>query len=323
MSWADAQSYNYGDDQNISFFINCTRIGESYTLEYFVYDITNSVNYVASGSYSWSATDVWEDWSDIVTGLNPGDYCVLTNLYQANVYLTDDGGINCFTVVGTTVNSPPTLVATQQALIAYAGNPLDCYANGMVFFDPDNDPDNSNIDWYVNGISVASGIQAILPAGTVAVGDTLYCEATAHDGITSGNTLQRHYYVVPSNNTAPTVSGVTISPTSPEETDPLTCSYTYNDVEMDPDASIVVWSINGVATTTQGTTLSSGYVAGDFVTCSVTAFDGFTSGNTATGTVLVLSPGTSGGSTPTIGVLGTLAVLSVAFVLVSRKEFEE
>jgi len=324
MSWSDAQTYNYGDNQNISFYVNCTRTGEAYTLEYYVYDITNTANYVASGSYSWTASGVWHSWSDDVYGLNPGDYCVLTNLYQAGNYLTDDGGINCFTVVGTTANTPPTLVATQQALIAYAGDPLDCYANGMVFNDPDNDPDNSNIEWYVNGNSVASGVQTILPAGSVSLGDTLYCEATAHDGITSGNTLQRHYYVVPSNNTAPTVSAITISPTSPEESDPLTCSYTYNDPENDPDASIVVWSINGVATTTQGTTLSSGYVAGDFVTCSVTAFDGSSLGNTGTGTVLVFSSGSSGGgSTPTIGVLGTLAVLCVAFVLVSRKEFEE
>jgi hypothetical protein len=37
--------------------------------------------------------------------------------------------------------------------------------------------------------------------------------------------------------------------------------------------------------------------------------------------VLIMSPG--GGSTPTIGVLGTLAVLSVAFILISRKELED
>ena len=324
MSWSDAQTYNYGDSQNISFYVNCTRTGEAYTLEYFIWDGSADANYVASGSYSWTASGVWHSWSDYVYGLDPGDWCVYTNLLQAGNYLTNDGGINCFTVVETTGNTPPTLVAAQQALIAYAGDPLDCYANGMVFNDPDNDPDNSNIEWYVNGNSVVSGVQTILPAGSVSLGDTLYCEATAHDGTTSGNTLQRHYYVVPSNNTAPTVSAITISPTSPEESDPLTCSYTYNDPESDPDASIVVWSINGVATTTQGTTLSSGYATGDFVTCSVTAFDGSSIGNTGTGTVLVFSPGSSGGgSTPTIGVLGTLAVLCVAFVLVSRKEFEE
>ena len=320
-SWSDAQTYNYGDSQNLTFYVNCTRIGQSYMLEYHVYDITNSANPVAAGSYSWLATMTYQSWNDIVIGLDAGDYCVKTNLYQSGNYLTDDGGTTCFTVVGTSVNTPPTLTAPQQALVAYAGDPLDCYANGMVFIDPDNDPDNSNIEWFVNGNSVASGVQAILPAGSVSLGNSLYCEATAHDGITSGNTLQRYYYVVPSNNTAPTVSDITISPTSPEESDTLTCSYTYNDPDNDPDASMVVWSINGVATTTQGTSLDSGYVAGDFVTCSVTAFDGTSAGNTGTGTVLVMTTG--GGSTPTIGVLGTLAVLSVAFVLVSRKEIEE
>ena len=76
MSWSDAQTYNYGDSQNISFYVNCTRTGEAYTLEYYVYDITNSANYVASGSYSWTASGVWHSWSDDVYGLNPGDYCV-------------------------------------------------------------------------------------------------------------------------------------------------------------------------------------------------------------------------------------------------------
>ena len=323
MSWSDAQSYNYGDDQNMSFYVNCTRIGESYTLEYYVYDITDPNNYVSSGMYSWTAATTWEAWNDIVTGLSPGEYCVLTNLYQANVYLTS--GYNyiphCFEVIGTSVNSPPTLTQTTQALVAYAADPLNCYDNGMTYSDPDNDPDQSIITWFVNNAQIATGVQAPLPYGTVAVGDQLHCEAVAHDGFAAGNTLIRSYYVLPANNTAPSISAVTISPTSPQETDTLTCSYTYTDPDNDPDASILIWSINGVATTTQGSTLSSGYVAGDFVTCSVTAFDGSYAGNTGTGTVLVMTSG--GGSTPTIGVFGTLAVLSVAFILVSRKEVEE
>ena len=323
MSWSDAQTYNYGEDQNMSFYVNCTRIGESYTLEYFVYDITAPSNVAASGTYSWMATNIWEGWNDVVTGLLPGDYCVDTDLYQANIYLTSGYSFtpHCFDVTGVSVNSPPTLTQTLQALVAYADDPLNCYDNGMVYSDPNNDPDQSIITWFVNNAQVATGVQALLPAGTVSVGDQLSCEATAHDGFIAGNTLTRSYYVLPANNTAPSVSAITISPTSPEETDTLTCTYTYTDPENDPDASIVIWSINGVATTTQGTTLSSGYSTADFVTCSVTAYDGSYAGNTGTGTVLIMSPG--GGSTPTIGVIGTLAVLSVAFILISRKELED
>ena len=323
MSWSDAQTYNYGEDQNMSFYVNCTRIGESYTLEYFVYDITAPSNVAASGTYSWMATNIWEGWNDVVTGLLPGDYCVDTDLYQANIYLTSGYSFtpHCFDVTGVSVNSPPTLTQTLQALVAYADDPLNCYDNGMVYSDPNNDPDQSIITWFVNNAQVATGVQALLPAGTVSVGDQLSCEATAHDGFAAGNTLTRSYYVLPANNTAPSVSAITISPTSPEETDTLTCTYTYTDPENDPDASIVIWSINGVATTTQGTTLSSGYSTADFVTCSVTAYDGSYAGNTGTGTVLIMSPG--GGSTPTIGVIGTLAVLSVAFILISRKELED
>jgi hypothetical protein len=323
MSWSDAQSYNYGEDQNMSFYVNCTRIGESYSLEYFVYDITAPNNFVASGVYSWSATNIWESWNDVVTGLLPGEYCVDADLYQANIYLTSSYTFtpHCFEVIGVSVNSPPTLTQTLQALVAYADDPLDCYANGMTYSDPNADPDQSIITWFVNNAQVATGVQALLPSGSVSTGDQLNCEAVAHDGFAAGNTLTRSYYVLPSNNTAPSVSAITISPTSPGETDPITCTYTYTDPDNDPDASIVIWSINGVATTPQGTTLSSGYSAGDFVTCSVTAFDGSSAGNTGTGTVLVLTQG--GGSTPTIGVIGTLAILSAAFVLISRKELED
>ena len=322
-SWSDAQTYNYGEDQNMSFYVNCTRIGESYSLEYFVYETSAPNNFVATGVYSWTATNIWEGWNDIVTGLLPGNYCVDTDLYQANVYLTSGYSFypHCFDVTGVSVNSPPTLTQTSQALVAYADDPLNCYDNGMSYSDPNNDPDQSVITWFVNNAQVATGVQALLPAGTVSFGDQLSCEATAHDGFMAGNTVTRSYYVLPSNNSAPTVSAITISPTSPEETDTLTCTYTYTDPDNDPDASIVIWSINGVATTTQGATLSTGYTTADFVTCSVTAFDGSSAGNTGTGTVLIMSPG--GGSTPTIGVLGTLAVLSVAFILISRKELED
>ena len=81
--------------------------------------------------------------------------------------------------------------------------------------------------------------------------------------------------VIPANNTAPTVSAVTISPTSPEEGDTLTCSYIYNDPENDPDASLIQWSVNGVVIPTATTnSISTGFAAGDFVTCTVTASDG-------------------------------------------------
>ena len=324
-SWMDASTYANGDDQDATFYVNCTRTGADYTLEYYVFEV-GSTNYVLSGMFTWIATSTNINFYDTFTGLGPGDYCVLANLYEANVFLTDNGGTTCFTITGTAVNSPPTISYTLQIPVAYSGDALDCYAQGATYSDPDNDPDQSIFTWNVNNVQITTGIlNNILPAGSFVVGDIVHCEAIAHDGMAQGNTMNRYYFVQPPNNTAPSVSNVVISPTSPTETDTLTCSYIYNDPDMDPDASTIQWSVNGVAIAGATTdTLSSGYATADFVTCAVTAFDGTVSGNTGTMSILIMSSASSGGGgLPSIGVVGTIAAISAGFIFAIRREDDE
>ena len=324
-SWMDASTYANGDDQDATFYVNCTRTGADYTLEYYVFEV-GSTNYVLSGMFTWIATSTNINFYDTFTGLGPGDYCVLANLYEANVFLTDNGGTTCFTITGTAVNSPPTISYTLQIPVAYSGDALDCYAQGATYSDPDNDPDQSIFTWNVNNVQITTGIlNNIIPAGSFVVGDIVHCEAIAHDGMAQGNTMNRYYFVQPPNNTAPSVSNVVISPTSPTETDTLTCSYIYNDPDMDPDASTIQWSVNGVAIAGATTdTLSSGYATADFVTCAVTAFDGTVSGNTGTMSILIMSSASSGGGgLPSIGVVGTIAAISAGFIFAIRREDDE
>ena len=324
-SWMDASTYANGDDQDATFYVNCTRTGADYTLEYNVFEV-GSTNYVLSGMFTWIATSTNINFYDTFTGLGPGDYCVLANLYEANVFLTDNGGTTCFTITGTAVNSPPTISYTLQIPVAYSGDALDCYAQGATYSDPDNDPDQSIFTWNVNNVQITTGIlNNILPAGSFVVGDIVHCEAIAHDGMAQGNTMNRYYFVQPPNNTAPSVSNVVISPTSPTETDTLTCTYIYNDPDMDPDASTIQWSVNGVAIAGATTdTLSSGYATADFVTCAVTAFDGTVSGNTGTMSILIMSSASSGGGgLPSIGVVGTIAAISAGFIFAIRREDDE
>jgi hypothetical protein len=324
-SWMDASTYANGDDQDATFYVNCTRTGADYTLEYYVFEV-GSTNYVLSGMYTWVANSININFYDTFTGLGPGDYCVLANLYEANVFLTDNGGTTCFTITGTAVNSPPTISYTLQIPVAYSGDALDCYAQGATYSDPDNDPDQSIFTWNVNNVQITTGIlNNILPAGSFVVGDIVHCEAIAHDGMAQGNTMNRYYFVQPPNNTAPSVSNVLITPPSPVATDTLTCSYTYSDPDMDPDASLIQWSINGVAIAGATTdTLSSGYATADFVTCAVTAFDGTVSGNTGTMSILIMSSASSGGGgLPSVGVVGTIAAIAIGFIFTTRREDEE
>ena len=324
-SWMDASTYANGDDQDATFYVNCTRTGADYTLEYYVFEV-GSTNYVLSGMYTWVANSVNINFYDTFTGLGPGDYCVLANLYESNVFLTDNGGTTCFTITGTAVNSPPSIAYTLQIPVAYSGDALDCYSQGAYYSDPDNDPDQSIFTWNVNNVQISTGIlNNIIPAGSFVVGDIVHCEAIAHDGMAQGNTMNRYYFVQPPNNTAPSVSNVIITPASPIETDTLTCSYTYSDPDMDPDASLIQWSINGVAVSGATTdTLSSGYATADFITCTVTAFDGTVNGNTGTMSILIMSSGSSsGGGLPAIGVVGTIAAIAIGFIFTTRREDEE
>jgi len=126
-------------------------------------------------------------------------------------------------------------------------------------------------------------------------------------------------------NTAPQISSVVISPSSPLETDVLTCSYVFTDADNDPDESIFVWTVNGATVTSVSSVLTSGYVAGDFVTCAVLAYDGMDYGNMGTSTVLIMtnstggSNNTSGGTLPSVGVFGTLATIGLSFIAVVRR----
>jgi hypothetical protein len=130
------------------------------------------------------------------------------------------------------------------------------------------------------------------------------------------------------NNTAPQISSVVIAPSSPLESDVLTCSYSYTDAENDPDVSSVTWMINGVPTTTSGQTLSTGYVTGDSVICAVFAFDGMDYGNVQTASVVIAANSTGGGSSsgsglPAIGAVGTLAAIGAGFFAILRREDDE
>jgi hypothetical protein len=325
ISWTDSSTYQLGDDQELNFYVNCTVIGNNYTLEYYVTEV-GAMTWSHVGSWTWTAGQTYSFFTDIISGLGAGDYCVIGNLYEWNSYATDDGGNTCFTI--SAVNSPPSIMYTQQIPVAYSGDALDCYSQNVIYSDPDNDPDQSIFTWNVNNVQISTGVlNNILPAGIFVVGDTVHCEAIAHDGMAQGNTMNRYYFVLPANNTAPSVSNVIITPASPTETDTLTCTYTYSDPDMDPDASLIQWSVNGVAVSGATTnTLSSGYTTADFVTCTVTAFDGTVNGNTGTMTILIMSSGSSsggGGGLPSIGVAGTIAAISAGFIFATRREDEE
>jgi len=84
----------------------------------------------------------------------------------------------------------------------------------------------------------------------------------------------------------------------------------------------MTWYVNGVADPTLTGSTAGPFAVDDDVMCAVTASDGSLTGNTASHSVtVVLQPGgpNGGGTVPGVGVLGTLAVLTLVALVRDRK----
>jgi large repetitive protein len=188
-------------------------------------------------------------------------------------------------------NAPPTVASVvieattnvdgdDDPSTAVVGDTLACTWD---YADSDNDPEASTLVWS-NGTDDL-GSETTLSSGFFG-GNSLTCTVTAHDGSVEGNTSDASIEV---GNTAPMVSNVAVAATTDVDSDAnpatavvgdtLECTWDFSDVDGDDEDSTVVWS-DGSGDIGTGTTLSSGFVGGETVTCSVTANDGSSDGNT-------------------------------------------
>ena len=167
--------------------------------------------------------------------------------------------------------SPSSPAVTDDLTCSYSG-----------YSDPDGDGDSSTYSWTVGGS--AAGSSATLSTGSFASGDTVICEVTPDDGTDTG-TAQSATVTV--GNSAPSIASVSISPSSAVVGDTLTCSYSgYSDADSDPDSSTYLWTVDGSSAGTSST-LSSGFSGGDTVMCTVTPYDGFSSGTAVDDSIVI------------------------------------
>ena len=130
-----------------------------------------------------------------------------------------------------------------------------------------------------------------LTAEFTSSGDEISCTITPFDGTVYGTPDSSDSVTVL--NAAPVVSAVAISPDPANASDVLTCNYTFDDADTDPDQSLVVWAVEGVTLAENSDsdndelTLEGGYAEGDVVECFVTANDGSSDGNTASASVTI------------------------------------
>jgi len=232
-----------------------------------------------SFTYQWSKNGVLD--SSINSDVVPNTATSKGEVWTLRVTPSDGYGsgplgaaeitvLNSLPVVSTVSISPSNPTVTDPLICSYS------------FSDTDTDSDASSVIWTVGSSTVGTGMT--LSAGTVSKNQTVTCTVTANDGEADGNS---GYDSVTLLNTAPVVSAVSISPSSPTVSDPLICSYTFIDDDTDADASIVTWTV-GSATVGTGTTLSAGSaIKGETVFCSVEADDAEDTGNTETASTTI------------------------------------
>ncbi len=160
--------------------------------------------------------------------------------------------------------------------------------------DPDGDDIIYIVRFLVDGVAVQESQSETLSHERFDKGQTLQCSMAATDGALTGESGVSDEVVVL--NTTPAVSNVEITPSPATASDTLRCDYDFDDADRDPDASTRVWTINGTEAGTAAS-LSSGFRGGDEVSCTVTAADDTTVGNTDAHTILIDN------SAPTIDVV--------------------
>jgi hypothetical protein len=114
--------------------------------------------------------------------------------------------------------------------------------------------------------------------------DSVYCVVTPNDGTTSGSSVSSNTVTI--SNTAPSVSGVSITPAPALDNDTLTCGYSFSDADSDTDTSTIAWTV-GTTIIGTGPTVATGFVAGDTVKCTVTPNDGTDTGAAVSATALI------------------------------------
>jgi len=204
--------------------------------------------------------------------------------HQIAVTVTDEDGITSTALVDVTVDglpSAPTVSISPNP--ASASDSLNAVID-VAAVDPEGDTLIYGYTWYRDGVLSTASSSSVLPSSATTRDELWKVVVVANDGIGDGDPGEASLTIA---NTAPTISSVTISPDPAGANDVLTCSYSgFSDSDGDSDITQLAWTINGSSAGT-GSTLASGYVAGDVIVCTVTPYDGTDFGTALTDTLTI------------------------------------
>jgi hypothetical protein len=213
-------------------------------------------------------------------------------------------------------NAPPSADAVTLEPAAPSGNtPVSALPTGWV--DLDDDAEGYEVQWTVGGVVLPSATGLTLDSAHFASGDTLSVRLVPTDGIHQGAPLTASALVL---NTAPEISGATLTPAVPTTDTTLTATAVgWFDVDGDAPSYHFAWTVNGLPVGGDSRTLDgSWFRRDDEVEVQITPDDGSALGapRTATAvigntaplaTALTINPGEATTSTPLSALLTGLA----------------
>ena len=236
-----------------------------------------------SYSFTWSVNGVTTP--ETAETLDPS-YYVKNDAVSCSATPSDDSS------VGMAKTSPERVIANTAPSIdsvdigpefVSTGDDLFCTYEG--FHDPDgtDEPDNSTFRWFLNGV-LAEGSTTSVYTGDFTGRDLISCEVTPTDAEDQGPPVVG---IIEIDNSSPTISAVSILPSSPTAADVLRCMWSgFEDADGDEDVSGVSWSVNDVEVGT-GLELAGIFSGGDTVMCTVTPYDGSAYGPAISTSILV------------------------------------
>jgi hypothetical protein len=139
--------------------------------------------------------------------------------------------------------------------------------------------------WYVEGTAVGTG--SVHSMSSYSRGDEVYVVATPGDGTTRGTAVTSDVATVA--NSVPSITSVSIDPTSPTTNDDVTVSATgWTDADLDAASYTYEWRVDGVTQSETSDTLDSSAFTKDAVVLAlVTPTDAYDSGTALSTSVTV------------------------------------
>ncbi|MGQ9609414.1 MAG: cohesin domain-containing protein [bacterium] len=154
-------------------------------------------------------------------------------------------GPDSHTNANITINGIPSI--DNLAISPSSPLTMDDLIGSYTYNDPDNDPETSReIRWYKNNtLQSTYDNQLTIPNSATTKGDTWYFTVRVSDGKIFSEIKTSPSVTI--GNTAPSVTSLSISPSSPSVNTNLTGSYSYSDLDMDPEGtSEIKWYKNDI-----------------------------------------------------------------------------